>query len=542
MVNYAEFLETLNEVHEDASEIISKLEDFCTDAIGDVTFELSSGSTTISNLAKIQSNAYGSASRTAYDTLAQGDPITMYNDAGTAKAKKMVAGSWKASTEIETGIVALFDMVYDEDNSEVIAIFEDSANNLDIASGSISASTNLITWNSSVNISTTPKYDIPVQGIVCTGDGSEEAIALFYVKDSDGKLYYRMVDNDGSGSMTPGTETLLVDQTMRDFHVSYDATNNKIYIGYTYLDTNIYLAGNVLTVNGGTLSLSAGTPFAIANVTVSGDNNIANPRCCFNPNLGASGSICYAWSYTLNGLPDDTYVQTAKYDLNSTTLGAVQILISSDTYPYYFGDFKYDNDNDIAKLIIYERSRFYLADIAYTETLNSLTNMQLIHNNGADIQRALLFNSIYLDITNAKMYVIHQQNTSGTYTTCFEYNLTGKEAVLVSYYHYTDDGNNFFGHGSITVDTNGKIVFGFQADAAVKVPDERHKFVGFAEASITTGNAGLCSRIGSTTSAFSGLTIGKKYYLKEDLSLTTSPNPFPVGIAMDTDEILITGV
>jgi len=544
MVDFNEFTTNLENYHSDTKEMVSKLEDFCTDPVGDVTFELASGSTTISNLAKIQSNAYGSASRTAYDTLAQGDPIVMYNDAGTAKAKKMVAGSWGNANTIEAGLTYVTDGCFDSDEEEVISLQIDSGSNLDISSGSISGTS--ITWNSSQEISSSPStLPSKSQIIFAGGDATASTLVIFYIHTGDGYIHYRVVTNNGSGSFTLGTDTALISEDCSAFHVSYDEDNNEIYIVYVYENAGTtYIKGNVLTVNGSGRSLSAGTPFSIEDDGGDGDT-IKYPRCCFNSNLGTSGSICMVWNYVDVSLtPDTVTVKANVYDINSSSLGSAVserlFNFTDDLGSIVTGDMVYDSENDIVYTTFGDENELNLNRMHllkfHSEGVTSVSASNIV--NFTSTTHAKSAGQRYkFDLENGKFYVLESQDQE-SYSTAYEYDLNYDECTFVSS-HYLDA--SLANYGAITTDNNGKIIYLNQTQSTVKLPDERNKFVGFAEESIAVGNSGLCSKLTSSSSAFSGLTVGKKYYLKEDLSLTSVPTPFKIGIATDTDEILITG-
>lgn len=536
-MDYLAFIQELRDAHGDTIEILSdKLVAWLTTA-GTTTFELSSGDFTIQNLPNIEA---GNFTVEAGANISVNAPVKLYNDGGTVKAKEL-AESTTVESAIASGTVE--GVYYSSTFDRLLIVYNDGAEAVKARIGTI-ASDGTISF-----------------GAESTIRSAGTSISYVKISKMNGSQFVVTVIDDGTvcligGEFTDASTLSLgveLDATLSDvvnYKIASDETD-KLALVTIHDDTsaNYTLESRIYDFTTATLAIAmtVGSDDVIYTSADYGNDLIWDDSAfdlCYNSTDDVFHSL-YSYGDVSGYI---TYLMHVQIDPDGTlsTPNAIYTLTSPTTSVagYWFprGLF-WDEGNE--QLLV------YLPTVDVLNTTYSIYAMRAeIISDDANAVRLTYLHSYkpteigtyfrpntfvpYYDAIRGETYVIYKPY-GVTSAFLLKYNAQLNDDRYIESVTYNSSANPTSGITK-TVDN---LVFGAGTKIYSYSFDERNLFVGCAIETETTGDdVDICLR-GHKSTVFVGLIPGSVYYLQKNLSISTSKNEYPVGIALSTTSMQI---
>jgi len=341
-----------------------------------------------------------------------------------------------------------------------------------------------------------------------------------------------------------------------------------------YKSTSEYIAANILTVSGTTITVNtAYTIFPNAafepNVGVLSSTR-AVMACRYRYSAGQPAAVLLSISGTTISVLNTTNIEGSisstsfsiagldatkaivAYKLDANLYGRVRIIdITGDALA--FGALNYYDLSVASYYYSVKKLTASKAIIAYKDT-NNVAKASVLDVSGTTITPGVphifedsgtvseLFSMDTFSATKA--ITIYNDTANSLKGQVCVLHISGSTISSDTPYIFTDAQINKF---SIAVLDTSKIIVAhtdvnnrnFGASISLGLPFV-YSIAGVADATVTTGN-NITITIDNVKGGFSGLSIGVKYYLNNLGALTTTPTRFLLGIAISTTEIFLNG-
>jgi hypothetical protein len=470
----------------------------------------------------------GSITRTASGALANGDMVSINTNGTVSKANVVVSSSTTVGTsvEFESGGTHEISCAYDSANNRVVVTYMDQGDNYygKACVGTVSGTT--ISWGTPVTFDS--NQFIYYTNI--TFDSNAEKMVLVWRRASGSTGIYSAVGTVSGTSISFGSTQQVTSDgaTMASENLTFDSNLNKAVVAMQ--KSNGYGISFVGTVSGTSVTWGSEATFESATT-----NHIST---CFDSN---SNKVVIA--YRDDGNSDYGTAIVGTVSGTDITFGTAVVYESAQVT---YTTCAFDSANN--KVVI-----------GYTDNGNSQYGTAIVGTvSGTAISfgTAVVFESAevaykssafdvasgtiaiaYEDVGNSQYGTIIFGTVSGTSisfssATVFEsdridesgicYDSTAENLVIT----YADYGDGEDGYG-IVVD---RVV-------TTNTPD----WIGVAQGAIGDGASGTIDIVGSVNSGQSGLTVGSRYYIKNDATITTTVTAGrEVGRAVSATELLIT--
>jgi len=331
----------------------------------------------------------------------------------------------------------------------------------------------------------------------------------------------------------------------------YDTNAQKTLLTFVYRDTgttNYHGRGRVVTVSGGnTVTLGTANDFRSASgddVRISHavyDTNAQKTLLIYGDDVG--GGNVYARTATISGTTISYGTQLtvnsgSQYfatglNISSNTVLAYDATAQKSVFAYYRGS----NPNYTNGLRVFTISGTDVtvgSELAY-ETGSNIAEGKLCYN--PSIGKCVLFTYQNTD-KERESSIVTITGTTPTISTRIVYDVfyTGSQVEPVY-----ESVSNYIVQSLVDEQAFVVRLFDIQPETTNLTSDN---FIGFSDGAYTNGQTATIQTVGSTDDAQTGLTPGKKYYVKKNGDLSLNGNTTPLifaGTALSSTEIIVKG-
>jgi len=513
-MDYNAFITELRNAHGDTIEILSdKLRNWVSTA-GQTTFNLSSGDFTVDNIPSVLA---GDFKAEAGENITINTPVKIYDDGGTVKARMLKESQLESTVTAFSSGSAIYNSTYDK----VLVAYQTSGDGVFLRIGTI-ASDGSMTFESEVTVTTDATASFLPGPMLLTMNGG---FVLVYNIDDNIKII--------GGKFTSATTLSLgaeLDLSLSDVNYIVTASDLVDKVNVIYSKTDFTLNSTVIDFNSTTLIVAkvAGSDQTIQGTT--GSDGVLSTA--FSVGYNASDSLFHCL-FTYGDGAGEFSLKHRYISLAGVLQGtADNIFTLSGSVGWWFPRAVfYDSGNDqiIAFVGALSSAGNNMFLMRFTNDSGSLavatqTNLFTYEDSGSSPYPPKTFSSFYLS-SESKIFT-NYRNTLGAnlITTSLE---LGND-IVESFEMYDLGGT---ASRAITV-ADSFLFLSTAGKAFTKGLEERTSFAGVAIESKTTGNDVSICLSGSRASTFIGLTIGARYYLQKDLSISTTKTSYLIGIAI----------
>ena len=469
-----------------------------------------------------------SITRTASGALANGDMVSINVNGTVSKANVVVSSSTTVGTsaEFEAGGAHEISCAYDSTNNRVVVTYQDQGDVYrgKACVGTVSGTT--ITWG-------TPVTFDAFQYIYYTNitfDSNAGKMVLVWRRASGSTGIYSAVGTVSGTSISFGsTQQVTSDNgTMSSESLTFDSNLNKAVV--VMKKSNGDGISFVGTVSGTDVTWGAEAEFEggeASHVSTCFDSNLNKVVVAYRDDQDSNyGKACVG---TVSGT-DITFGTPVTFESATTTYTSCAFDSSNNKVVITYTD---DGNSSYGTAIVGTVSGtaisfgtavvFESAEVAYkssTFDVASGTVAITFEDVGNSQYGTIIFGTVSgtsISFSSATVFESDRIDESGT---CYD---STSENVVIT---YADYGDSEHGYG-IVVD---RVV-------TTNTPD----WIGVAQGAIGDGASGTIDIVGSVNSGQSGLTVGSRYYLKNDATITTAvTSGREVGRAVSATELLIT--
>jgi hypothetical protein len=535
-MDYTQFVNELKNSHSDTIEILSdKLVAWLTTA-GATTFNLSSGDFTIQNLPNIEA---GNFTVKAGANISVNAPVKLYDDGGTVKAKELAESEIIESTAL--GLSDSEGYFYSSTYGTFLHIVHDATD----VTGKIGtiATDGTITYGASFPIysgTVLGNISLTRNSVRITSMGANDFV-ISILDDGNIILIGGTFSNANTvvlGAEFDTTKTLVVDYTIASngsdtLHLLFEtSTSNELFSElYDYTQ----LTNSLVMIVGSDLTMSAST---IVSATFKNcyDNNNDMFHSIYS-NIDATYEYIYHASVNVT----TGAIQTSGSELTKNVRDKIHRCPSNLFY------------NDVNKTLV------MLSTTTNLETLPGKVTMEIINISiqsddvqiinidkildpfSGDALNDVLFSSSLFD-SDRNMIIMNYTglNIANMDKSFFvEIDLSTNPSILRRFelYRYEDGVSTWCGYDILKTDK----YYIFKPYGEEKIFtcnfEERSFLAGVAIEAKLSGEDVTVALKSQFANSFVGLVVGKTYYLQKDMTVSTTKNEYPLGIAVSSTKL-----
>ena len=474
----------------------------------------------------------GSITRTASGALANGDMVSINTNGTVSKANVTISTSTTIGTsvEFEDGQAHNISCAYDSANNRVIVTYSDNHDNYvgKACVGTISGTT--ISWGTPVTFDSSQF----IYYTNVTYDSNAEKVAIVWRRASGSTGIYSCVGTVSGTSISFGsTQSVLssgIPSYMTELCTTFDSNSNKIVFCY----------GNSDGDGSGVVGTISGTSITWGSETVFETGSANYPSVCFDSNLnkvvvayrdesdGDKGKACVG-TVSGTGISFGTPVE----------FHTDQIVRSSCAF-----------DTASNKVVIAYKAWDGSSAYDGKAIVGTVSGTSISFGTGVVFEDAEIdYNATAFDVASGQIAIAYEDTGNSQYGTIVFGTVSGTAITFSSAQVFESDRIDVVGICYDSTSENLAIVYADYGDSedgygivvdrvvVTNTPD----WIGVAQGAISDGASGTIDIVGSVNSGQSGLTVGSRYYLKNDATITTTVTAGrEVGRAVSATELLIT--
>ncbi len=478
----------------------------------------------------------------ASGALTDGVTVIVQSD-GTVKAVGTTETAGAAAggpQSLDGNSIHHIEAIYNPDTQRIlVAYIIHNGNSLRLRVGTVSGST--ITFGGDNAIASNVR-DESVNDFTLCYDTTNDKYAIFY-GTGDAYIYCNgiTVNTTNNSTTVHNTHSLYSGNFHRELRSVYDPNTQTIYLIYTRNDYNLCYAGFAMASNG-TLSTDK------SETLIDGGTN-QDISCCYDPD---NNYVVIAWrrsshniAKAIVGIPD-----SGTKTLNFGTVNNFANGTGAGDRPRFL-DIVYDTEHN--KVVVAYR------DVTNSEDLFLRTATITAHSTSPSISVSSAVN-VYTDTVNAlrmvfdtyskRAIVVFKGPSSRPRT--FEVKISG--TTPSAHNNVEVDSSNTGEHPTVAImPNNERVAYFYEGSGALYATTRRptadltnlttSNYIGISNGAYANGATATIQTVGSIDDAQSGLTPGLTYYIQDDGSLGTSPTTPSVvaGTAVSATKLIIKG-
>jgi hypothetical protein len=476
----------------------------------------------------------GTADFVASGTIANGDTVVVNSD-GTVS---VIAETGSASPSVSDTFVyndnttSTVGSVYDPDNNKVIIAYGDNGNNNRpyAVVGTVSGTS--ISFGPPCRIDTNQgTYEVTV-----LYDPSNDKVVVVY-KGFNGSAFpgYAAVGTVSNNNISFGSVVLFNGNSSVDnVSAAFDSNSNKVVVAYKDQADSGYGKAIVGTVSGTSISFGSEVAF-------NGSSQALYPAVAFDSN---SNKIVIAFRDQGDGNYGKAVVGTVSG--TSISFGSAVTFESAET-AYILATFDSNSNKVVISYNDWDNSQYGTAIVGTVSGTSISFGTPVIHSSYLGQTRALTFDPS----TNKVIFVVTDESISVGSGKAIVGTVSGTSISYGAPFTFENADTEFSSatydpiHEKVIISyvssSYGKLVFFRTELKSTNLTTEN--YIGIAAEAISNGATGKINIVGGINEGQSGLTVGQKYYVRNDgtLSLIPIDQDVVAGTAISATKIIVKG-